>query len=125
METILEKSDEVASGLDSAWLAFQRNGDAPRGQERAELSGRTALTFLKRRLGQGKPAEITEVSVDQGFIDYLRENAVLESDAADFPGRPVRVDLPTPDQFGLKTSADIQRFRQATIQGSGRVRKWP
>ncbi len=84
-------------------------------QERAE-------TFVKRRIKQGKSASIKSVEVDKNFVDQLKRDAVLEADLADFPGRPVKVDLPTPGQFGLKTPEQIEAFRKAIIQGSGKVK---
>jgi hypothetical protein len=81
-----------------------------------------AETFLKRRIKQGKPASIKSVEVEKSFIDQLRRDAVLEEDLVDFPGSPVKVDLPTPDQFGLKTSEQIEAFRRTVIQGSGKVK---
>ncbi len=78
--------------------------------------------FLKRRVKQNKPASIKEFQVEQSYVDKLRKEAVLESDVSDFPGRPVKVDLPTKDQFGLKTSEQIQELRNAIKQGSGKVK---
>jgi hypothetical protein len=80
-----------------------------------------AKTFQRKRVNQGKPAEIKAVEVDNEFIDKLKQEAVLEQDLADFPDRPVKVDLPTPDQFGLKTSEQIEDFRKSIKQGSGKV----
>ena len=80
-----------------------------------------AEKFLRRRIKQNKPAEIKAVEVDLKFVDKLRREAVLEADLADFPSRPVKVDLPTPDQFGLKTSKQIEEFRKAIKPGSGKV----
>jgi len=80
-----------------------------------------AKIFQKRRVNQGKPAEIKAVEVDNEFIDKLKQEAVLEQDLADFPDKPVKVDLPTPDQFGLKTSEQIEDFRKSIKQGSGKV----
>jgi len=61
------------------------------------------------------------METDKKFVDKLRQEAVLEKDLADFPDKPVKVDLPTPDQFGLKTSEQIEEFRKAIKPGSGKV----
>lgn len=82
-----------------------------------------AQQFLRRRIKQNKPAVIKAFEVDPAFVEKLRREAVLESEVNLLPGpkRPVRVDLPTPDQYGLKTAEQIEELRGAIIQGTGRI----
>jgi len=47
-------------------------------------------------------------------------STVYRVDETKYP-RTVKVDLPTPDQFGLKTSEQIEDFRKSIKQGSGKV----
>lgn len=81
-----------------------------------------ALEFLSKRLGQGMPdATIKSFSVQKSFIDELRASAVLESEAAANPGRPLVVDITkAADQFGLRAE-QIEELNRAIILGSGKV----
>jgi hypothetical protein len=52
------------------------------------------------------------------FLNSLRSNSVLESEAHMFPNSPLRVDVRYPDQFGLRAQ-QIGTLRDVMIQGSG------
>jgi len=64
---------------------------------------------------------IKSFEVPQSFLVELRAAAVEQRLARQFPGRPQIAD-PTKaaDQFGLR-AAQIQKLRDAIIQGSGRI----
>ena len=81
-----------------------------------------AEEFLAQKLGQGMTdAQVKSFEVPQSFLDDLRSIAVLESEVADFPGRPILVDsTKAPDQFGLRAE-QIEELRKRVLAGSGRV----
>ncbi|MBS1940222.1 MAG: hypothetical protein JST38_05040, partial [Bacteroidetes bacterium] len=80
-----------------------------------------AASFLERRLGQGyEGSQIKSFEVRSSFLDQLRSGSVLESEASQFPQAPLRVDVKTPDQFGLRP-AQIQELKSNIVQGSGKT----
>ncbi len=69
-----------------------------------------------------KGVKIKEFKVPQPFLKDLRQSAVPQSMATEFPGRPFIVD-PTkaPNQFGLRAE-QIERLREAVLRGSYKER---
>jgi hypothetical protein len=64
---------------------------------------------------------IKSFRVQKSFLKQLQSEAVLESRAAAFPGRPLLVDVTkAPNQFGLR-SAQIQTLQNAIVRGSGKT----
>jgi len=82
-----------------------------------------AEDFLARRLAQGfEDSVIKSFRVQNSFLKELQSSAVLESEAAAFPGRPLLVDFAkAANQFGLR-DAQIQSLQKAIIQGSGKIK---
>jgi len=80
-----------------------------------------AERFLNQRLAQGMPgASIRSFVVPQSFLDDLRNAAVPERLARQFPDRPIVVDVTkAPDQYGLKPE-QVDELRRVIIQGTGR-----
>jgi hypothetical protein len=68
-------------------------------------------------------ATVTAVEVDVTLLERLRTTAVhdLSSAARLNPNGPLKVDIATPDQFGLRTSEQIQMLRDAIRPGTVRV----
>ncbi|MEO3778472.1 hypothetical protein ABGB16_16800 [Micromonospora sp. B11E3] len=85
-------------------------------EERAEQ-------FLQKRLGQGfADSEIKEFDVKSEFRDWLRNNAVPESQAKKFPDQPLVVDTTqAADQYMLRPQ-HIKMMFDNIIPGSGRRR---
>lgn len=80
-----------------------------------------AIAFRDRRIAQGfEGTVIKSFEVPTRHLEKLRASSVLESEAVHFPGAPLRVDLKTADQFGLR-SKQIEELQQAIIPGSGKV----
>ncbi|GAA3342288.1 hypothetical protein GCM10020358_36710 [Amorphoplanes nipponensis] len=62
-----------------------------------------AEEFLAKRLEQGfSDSVIKSFKVKREFLDYLRADMVPESMSKQFPTRPISVDHPAADQYGLK-----------------------
>jgi RHS repeat-associated protein len=62
-----------------------------------------AEEFLAKRLEQGfSDSVIKSFKVKREFLDYLRADMVPESMSKQFPTRPISVDHPATDQYGLK-----------------------
>jgi RHS repeat-associated protein len=82
-----------------------------------------AEEFLETRRTQGfADTEIRQFNVRGGFLGWLRENAVPERMARDFPDRPLVVDATkAPDQYMLRPSHIREMFNNI-IPGSGRRR---
>jgi len=83
-----------------------------------------ALEFFEKRIAQGMDdATIKSFDVPGEFLDYLREIAVPEQLAREFPGSPIVVDITkAADQFGLRWE-QIEQLIEVIIQGSGEI--WP
>lgn len=80
-----------------------------------------ASSFLERRIAQGfEGSQVKSFEVPSSFLNKLKSNAVLESEASQFPGAPLRVDLKIPDQFGLRPQ-QIQELKSTIVQGSGKT----
>ena len=59
--------------------------------------------FFATRLRQGMPGVgVKSFEVPKSFVDELRASAVPEALAGQNPGKPIIVDVATPDQFGLR-----------------------
>jgi RHS repeat-associated protein len=85
-------------------------------RQRAEI-------LLQRRERQNKPAVIKAFEVEPSYVDKLRRESILEDDVkTDGSDKILRVDVnKAPDQFGLRTEAQINDLRNAIIQGTGRI----
>ena len=79
-----------------------------------------AQQFLQVRRSQGHLDDVIKsFEVSEAFLQKLRQEAILESEVAQFGRmRPVRIDIEFPDQFGLR-SQQIEALRNAIIQGTG------
>lgn len=65
-------------------------------------------------------AQVKSLAVPQSVLDDLRSNAVLESEAAKCPGRPLLVDTTkTPNKYGLPPR-QIKELRTLIVPGSGK-----
>ncbi|MEQ4305131.1 LamG-like jellyroll fold domain-containing protein [Plantactinospora sp. B6F1] len=82
-----------------------------------------AEQFLQKRLNQGRSdTEIKEFDVKGEFLDWLRNNAVPESQAKNFPDQPLVVDTTqAADQYMLRPQ-HIRMMFDNIIPGSGRRR---
>jgi hypothetical protein len=76
--------------------------------------------FLETRLGQGfEGTTIKSFQVPSSYVDALRESAVPESLARQFPNSPFAVDVnQAADQFGLR-AANFGDLLNNIIPGSG------
>jgi hypothetical protein len=79
--------------------------------EQPERAADLAAKIEKR----GGIPQVTAVEVDASLLQQLRQKAVYDRspDAGLNPNAPLYSDLPTPDQYGLRTSEHIQWFREA------------
>jgi len=79
-----------------------------------------AADFLETRLGQGfEGTTIKSFQVPSSYVDALRESAVAESLARQFPNSPFVVDVnQAADQFGLR-AANFGDLLNNIIPGSG------
>ena len=65
-------------------------------------------------------SQIKAFDVPSSYLEYLRNNSVVEANAGDNPGSPLSVDRRHSDQFGLRP-AHIQELMGQIVPGSGRV----
>lgn len=68
-------------------------------------------------------ATVTAVDVDASLLEKLRSTAVYDRSAAARlnPTAPLKVDIKTPDQFGLRTPEQIQWLREAIKPSTVRI----
>lgn len=96
-------------GITGNRMLFLNFGDEARADE-----------FLQIRLSQGHPDVIKSFDVPTSYVDQLRATAVLEKEAAEFPHRPLHVDVNKGhDQYGLRRH-HIDELRLNIVPGSGR-----
>ena len=83
-----------------------------------------ANEFLAKRLSQGMTdVSIKSFEVPKSFLDKISSEAVLESEASNFPNRPIRVDVTKAEnQFGLRTE-QIKIIEKEIVKNSGKVIK--
>ena len=109
---IIGKNGQVAieNSQKSLFLNF---GDSERANE-----------FLAKRLSQGMTdVSIKTFEVTKSVLDRISSEAVLESEASNFPNRPIRVDVTKAEnQFGLR-SEQIKMLEKEIIKNSGKVIK--
>ncbi|MER7421072.1 polymorphic toxin-type HINT domain-containing protein [Micromonospora peucetia] len=80
-----------------------------------------AEAFLTKRLKQGFPdTVIKSFRVRREFLDYLREDKVPESMSKAFPTRPISVDHPAKDQYGLKPF-NVKLMVEYIVPNSGKI----
>ncbi|HAM72269.1 MAG TPA: hypothetical protein DCM86_11555 [Verrucomicrobiales bacterium] len=81
-----------------------------------------ADAFLARQRSAGLPgAVLKSFEVPGSYLRELDEAAVPEDLAAEFPDRPIRVDLDkAPDQFGVRPF-EFDRLLEAVRQGTGQI----
>ncbi|MFM7887131.1 MAG: hypothetical protein ACKPCM_10670, partial [Pseudanabaena sp.] len=79
-----------------------------------------AEEFLQQRLGQGfSDTVVKSFEVPKSYVDELRNSAVPERLAKQFPSSPIVVDTTkAPDQYGLRPT-QLDQLRNVIIQGSG------
>ncbi|MFC7918363.1 RHS repeat domain-containing protein, partial [Streptomyces sp. NPDC057386] len=79
--------------------------------------------FLAKRISQGfSDTKVKSFEVDGSFLSWLRESAVPESMAKDFPNAPLVVDVTKAvDQYMLRPE-HMERFFDSIQQGSGKER---
>lgn len=66
---------------------------------------------------------IKSFEVPKSFLDKISSEAVLESEASNFPNRPIKVDVTKAEnQFGLRTE-QIKIIEKEIIKNSGKVIK--
>ncbi len=82
-----------------------------------------ALEFAEKRISQGIDPIITVGEIDNTLFNQLKATSVHDKSvsAGLNPSAPLKVDFPTPNQFGLRTSDHIQSFREAIVPGSVKV----
>ncbi|MHB8064326.1 MAG: hypothetical protein ACYDG2_17125 [Ruminiclostridium sp.] len=107
---IIGKNGQVAieNSQKSLFLNF---GDSERANE-----------FLAKRLSQGmSDVSIKSFEVSKSVLDKISSEAVLESEASNFPNRPIRVDVTKAgNQFGLR-SEQIKMIEKEIIENSGKI----
>lgn len=80
-----------------------------------------ARAFLSKRVEQGHTRDVIKVfEVRAELVASLRSTAVPEQLARQFPDAPIRVDMATPDQFGLRPEQFPDLLR-SIVQGTGRT----
>ncbi|GAA0586500.1 hypothetical protein GCM10010172_84630 [Paractinoplanes ferrugineus] len=80
-----------------------------------------AEAFLAKRLEQGfSDTVIKSFRVRREFLDYLREDKVPESMSKAFPTRPISVDHPAKNQYGLKP-LNIKMMVEYIAPNSGKI----
>ena len=83
-----------------------------------------AKEFAQKRQQQGKQVAIKKVEVDASLLENLRQRAIYDkgSEVKDDKTKPLKGDInQADDQFGLRTSEDIESFRKAIIPESGQT----
>ncbi|MFJ1311918.1 hypothetical protein, partial [Agrobacterium sp. P15N1-A] len=81
-----------------------------------------AQDFFSKRITQGMTdVSVKTFKVPKSFLDELRQAAVVERQASQFPDAPIVVDqTKATDQFGLRKS-HFEQLNSVIIQGSGRL----
>ncbi|NER00690.1 MAG: hypothetical protein F6K30_29020 [Cyanothece sp. SIO2G6] len=83
-----------------------------------------ALEFYLKRISQGvDDVSIKSFKVPRSFLNEIREEAVDEAFARQFPNKPIRVDVTkAPDQFGLRKE-QVDQLTNVILEGSGKINK--
>ena len=81
-----------------------------------------AQSYLVRRIEQGRDGTVIKTfEVPTSYVDDLRDSAVPESMARQFPDRPLVVDTTkAADQFGLRAN-HFEEISRNIVPGSGRI----
>ena len=82
----------------------------------------SAAEFFEKRVSQRLDGvKIKSFEVSENFLNYLRQAAVPEQLAREFPNAPIAVDVTKAlDQYGLRPQ-HIEMLIDAIIQGTGKV----
>lgn len=110
-------------------ISIGRNGEVVIQSEKNTLfvnfgDEKRAEEFLAKRLSQGiNDAKIKSFEVSESFLNKIKSEAVLESEASKFPNRPILVDITKAEnQFGLRPE-QIKGLKNEIIKNSGKIIK--